>query len=494
VVRGLRSSTKRPADGLPKAWSTGTFSRDAVIGPAVVDDATVHLVVDLALRIGELQLAGGAGAADVTATILAVTEAYGLPQCEVDVIFTSITVCCHRGVEAPPVTTTRVVRLRALDYTRLAMLDQIVVQIVRAKLSASQAYQELDKLITSERTYPRWVSTVAWAAMAASLTVLIGADIRLAGIAGLLTALVDRIGRVLNRRSLPFFFQQVVGAGVVSILSVGVYARLWSSHLLPPEFFSGALNPSLVLAASLTVLLSGLSLVGTVQDAITGFYVTAAGRAFEVAMMSAGLVAGVVLALQASGPLQTSSAPANTGLADITPPAFSPPELNTFLLVQIVAAGCTAVFFALASSAPPRALVGAALGGGLSFTIYGIASAAALGPTAASALGAIVVGFAGRLVSRRLGLPPLVMAVAGITPLLPGLTTYRGVLELTVQNDPDGLVTLLSAASIGLALAAGVVLGEFLAQPLRTGLGRLERRLHGPRLVGPLEPGRRRLD
>jgi uncharacterized membrane protein YjjP (DUF1212 family) len=412
----------------------------------------------------------------------------------VDVIFTSITVCCHRGVEAPPVTTTRVVRLRTLDYTRLAKLDEIVVQIVGGQLSASQAYQELDTLLTSDRTYPRWVSTVAWAAMAASLTVLIGADIRLAGIAALLTATVDRIGRLLNRRALPFFFQQVVGAGVVSILSVGVYARLYNSDLLPPQLASAELNPSLVLAASLTVLLSGLSLVGTVQDAITGFYVTAAGRAFEVAMMSAGLVAGVVLALQASGPLQTSSQPANTGLADITPPAFTPPELGAFLLVQILAAALTATFFALASSAPPRALFGAALGGGLSFAVYGLASAAELGPTAASTLGAIVIGFVGRLVSRRLGLPPLVMAVAGITPLLPGLTTYRGVLELTVQNNTDGLVTLLSAASIGLALAAGVVLGEFLAQPVRTGLGKLERRLAGPRFVGPHWPSRRELD
>jgi uncharacterized membrane protein YjjB (DUF3815 family) len=86
-----------------------------------------------------------------------------------------------------------------------------------------------------------------------------------------------------------------------------------------------------------------------------------------------------------------------------------------------------------------------------------------------------------------LRLPPLVMAVAGIAPLLPGLTTYRGLLELVVDNNPAGLLTLLSAAGIGLALAAGVVLGEFLAQPVRTRLGRLERRRTAPRLAGPPE-------
>ena len=63
------------------------MDRNAVLmGPAVIDETTVNLVLDLALRIGELQLAGGAGAADVTATMQAVTRAYGLPQCDVDVI------------------------------------------------------------------------------------------------------------------------------------------------------------------------------------------------------------------------------------------------------------------------------------------------------------------------------------------------------------------------------------------------------------------------
>jgi uncharacterized membrane protein YjjP (DUF1212 family) len=451
-----------------------------MMGPAVVDDATVNLVVDLALRIGELQLAGGAGAADVSATMQAVTRAYGIPRCDVDVIFTSITVSCHRGVQAAPVTTTRVVRFRSLDYTRLAALDQLVLRIVRRQLPAGQAYQELDALIGAERAYPRWVATLAWAAMAASLAVIFGAGFGpeilfaavfgLAVIAAAVTALVDRIGRVLNRRSLPFFFQQVVGAGVVTTVSVGLYSH--ALQWLPPE-----LSPALVLAAGLTVLLSGFSVVSTVQDAITGFYVTAAGRAFEVALMTTGLVVGVVLALQVGNALGV----------DITPPAVPTPELDR-LWVQVPAAALAATFFALASYAPPRALLGAALAGGASFTAYGLASSVAGMPaTGAAGLAAILVGFLGRVVSRRLGLPPLVVAVAGITPLLPGLPIYRGVLELTVQQNPAGLLTLLSAASVALALAAGVVLGEFLAQPVRTGLNRLERRLAHPRLAGPLE-------
>ena len=123
-------------------------------------------------------------------------------------------------------TTTRVVRFRSLDHTRLAALDQLV-RIARREVAADEAYGTLETLLPGVHAYPCWVATVGWAGMVASLVVLVGirlelfdtdfeffgAGFGLAAIAAAVTALVDRIGRVLNRRSLPFFFQQVVGAG-----------------------------------------------------------------------------------------------------------------------------------------------------------------------------------------------------------------------------------------------------------------------------------------
>jgi uncharacterized membrane protein YjjB (DUF3815 family) len=61
--------------------------------------------------------------------------------------------------------------------------------------------------------------------------------------------------------------------------------------------------------------------------------------------------------------------------------------------------------------------------------------------------------------------PPLVLALAGISPLLPGLTVYRGFYELSVEGLTDGLVTIRLALAIGLALAAGVTLGQFFTRP-----------------------------
>lgn len=447
----------------------------AVQGPALPDESTVHFVLDLAIRIGEVQMSSGAGASDATATIIAVANAYGLPHCEVDVIFTSITVTCHRGVDLPPTTSLRVVRTRSLDYTRLALVERLVRDITLGRIAVRDAHIELNKITNAPHPYPRWLATGAYAGMAAAITVLIGGDLVMALFAGLITAVIDRVGRLLNRRALPFFFQQVVGGALATGGALGLVA----SGVLPDY-----VRPTMVVAASITVLLSGLSVVSTVQDAITGYNVTAAGRTIEVSMMTAGLIAGVVLALNVA---------VNLGLPpqELADP-LAPSALR--LPLQTLAGAAAAACFAVASYATPRAVLVAALAGGTGAGGYSTLVLGGFGQISSSAVAATAIGFAGGLISRRLRIPPLVVAVSGMVPLLPGLTTYRALFELAVERTLTGLPTLMLAASTALALAAGVVLGEYLAQPVRYGLGRLERRLSGPRLAGPLRPTRRRLE
>lgn len=420
-------------------------------------------------------MSSGAGASDATATILAVANAYGMPHCEVDVIFTSITVACHRGVDLPPVTSLRVVRSRSLDYTRLALVERLIRDITRGRVTARDAHTELDRITSAPHPYPRWLATAAYGGMAAAVAVLIGGDALLAVFAAIITAIIDRIGRLLNKRALPFFFQQMVGGA----LATGCSLAIVGSNILPDS-----VRPTLMVAAAITVLLSGLSFVSTVQDAITGYNVTAAGRTVEVSLMTAGLIAGVVIALNVAVKMGLPSVP----LADALPPSL--PRLP----LQTAAGGAAAACFALASYATPRAVVVAGVAGAAGAVGYGLLGYFDVGAIASSAVAATVIGFAGGVISRRLRIPPLVIAVAGMVPLLPGLTVYRALFELAVERTYTGLSTLMVATSIALALAAGVVLGEYLAQPVRYGLGRLERRLSGPRMAGPLRPTKRRLE
>ncbi|MEV0071734.1 MULTISPECIES: threonine/serine exporter family protein [unclassified Amycolatopsis] len=443
------------------------------LGPQPPDDATVNFVLDLTLRIGEVQMASGAGASDVTATILALTAALGLPHCEVDVIFTSITVTCHRGTDLAPVTALRVVRSRSLDYTRLTQAEILVRKIVRGNMGAEEAHTELERITAAPHPYPRWVATIAWGGLAAFITLLLGGGPDVAVVAFVISSVVDRLGRLLNRYHLPFFFQQVVG-GLVATLSA---MAIVSSNVLTTD------RPTLVVAAAVTVLLSGLSTVSAVQDAITGYNVTAAGRTMETALMSAGLITGVVLALKIAVMLGLPSTP----LPEVI--NSTPQQLPIVVVTGAGAAAC----FALASYSTLRALLVAAAAGAIGALVYGSLMLTQFDAVSSSAIAATLVGFCGGLLARRLQVTPLVVAVSGITPLLPGLSTYRGLYQLGVE--PGGNISsLMTAVAIGLALAAGVVLGEYLAQPVRMRLGRLERKLAGPRMAGPLEPPERRLE
>ncbi|ONI78809.1 amino acid export carrier protein [Actinosynnema sp. ALI-1.44] len=435
-----------------------------MVAQFVPDESVVNLVLDLALRIGEVQLSSGAGASDVTATIIAVANACGLDRCDVDVTFTSITACCHRGPEHAPVSSMRVVRSRGLDYTRLAAVERLVRDITRFKVTPVDALKRLERITTAKHPYPRWVATGAWAGMAASVTVLLGGGPLVALVAAVITAVIDRIGRMLNRRNLPFFFQQVIGGALATGGSLAVVSTGWLGE-----------SPTLVVAAAITVLLSGLSVVGAVQDAITGYNVTAAGRAMEVALMTAGLIGGVVLALNMASSLGLPRVP----MAEALPPTAL--RLPLQALAGAAAAGC----FALASYATMRSLMVASAAGALGALGYGALVLSGAGPIVASAVAAAGIGFCGGLLARRLRITPLVVAVSGMTPLFPGLTTYRSLYELAVDHTATGVVTLMTALGIALALGAGVVLGEYLAQPVRSSLGRLERRLGAIRLVGP---------
>ncbi|MGY1642643.1 threonine/serine exporter ThrE family protein [Geodermatophilus sp. SYSU D00703] len=418
-----------------------------------MDDLTAHAALGLALRIGESMLAIGASAADVTATVLRVAAAYGLTSCQVDVTFTSLVVSYDRE-NAVPLTAMRTVRMRGMDYTRLQGVTDLARAVGAGGLDIEAAHRRLDRVVSAPATYRRTVHALGWAGVAGSLGFLLGGGWLVALIAALTTAVVAQTMRVLDRRGLPLFFQQVAGAALAT--GVAVLLVAWDVDV----------RSSLVVAAGIVVLLAGLSLVSAAEDAISGFPVTAAARAFEVMTLTAGIVVGIagVLDLAQRARLLLDVAPTSSSAAPFA--------------VGLAASAGIAGSWALASHARPRAIALAALAGGLAWTAFWAASALGSGPAVASGVAAAAVGFCGELLTERLRMPPLLVAVCGIVPLLPGLAIYRGLFAIVVEADiPGGLADLVGAAAVGLALAAGVTLGEYLGRPLRGGRDRYDRRV-----------------
>ncbi|MBL8928256.1 MAG: threonine/serine exporter family protein, partial [Pseudonocardia sp.] len=259
------------------------------VGPEIPSDERVYQVLDLCLKVGDVLLSSGEAAVDTRVTMVRLAAACGLDTVEVDITFTSIAMCCRRGKSAAPVTSMRLVRNRTTDLTRLALVTRIVDQVIKGEMSLSAADIALAEAVRAPHPYPRWVATAGWAGLAAAVALLLGGAPVISLAAFVVTAFIDRIGRLLARWGVASFFLQLVGGFTATTAALGLFAL----GVMPVGTES-----SLVIAAGITVLLSGLSLMGTVQDAISGHVVTAAGRAVEITLLSAGLLAGVILGLR----------------------------------------------------------------------------------------------------------------------------------------------------------------------------------------------------
>lgn len=414
----------------------------------LADDAAVAEVLDLAVRVGEVVLASGSAVTDTQTTVRFIAATYGMSACDVEVTYNSIRIYVHRGPRLPPASSMRVVQYRSLDFTRLAAVDRLTRRIRSEVVPPQEARAALDAITTAPHPYRRWTATFGWSLMAAAIALLLGGGFLVTALSFVTTLAIDRTNRVLNRYGLPFFFQHLVGGAIAATPAVVLAAVA--------EPLGISVSPTLIIAAGITVLLSGLSLVGSVQDAITGAPITAAARMLELLMMTGGIIAGIALTLRVG---EMFDAP--------VPLDLSPGHALSNLPVQVVAGAAAALAFALACYAERRALAAAAGSGAMGTICYSMVIAAGFGPVIASGAAAVVIGMVGGLLARRALTPPLVVALAGITPLLPGLSVYRGLYGLLNDELARGADQLLAAFGIGCALAGGVTLGEWFDRTVR---------------------------
>jgi uncharacterized membrane protein YjjP (DUF1212 family) len=432
------------------------------------DEREAYRILDFALRAGEVLLSGGAGASDVTATTMALAHACGLQRVVCEVTFTSITLSYVRAPDVAPVTSVRLVQARTADYTRVTEIHNLVADLVDGRTTPQAAMAHLDEVRARRHPYSRWMVTVFRALLATGVAGLLGGGWLVALVAFVTTAAVDRLAAALSRRLVPDFYVNAAGAALVT----GVAVALTAADV--------GVRPSLVVAGGLVLLLPGVTLVGSVQDAITGFLLTASARAFEVFVLTAGIVSGVAAVLSLANSFGVTLAinqPPSPGLGQVA--------------VQGVSAAVAAAAAAGASYAPRRTLPTSGLAGGLGWAAFRVFEDMGLDVALSTFLAAVFVGFGSYAFADRQQAPPLIYIAAGIIPLLPGLTIYRGMLFLASGDSGTGILLLSQAVTIGLAIASGAILGEFLAQPARREVERFERRIVGPRMAGPLRWRRR---
>jgi uncharacterized membrane protein YjjP (DUF1212 family) len=429
--------------------------------PGDRDVREITATLNLALRIGELLLSSGAGASDVSAAMRNVAWACGLRGYTADVMFTELTMSHQSSPEEPALIQIRQVRYREVDYGDLTDVDHLIRDLVAGHIDRTEATTRLNRIISTGHARPRWAVTGALGVMGGGVGLVLGGDWLVVVAAAAAAMLVDLMQRQMGRRRLPAFYQQVAGGLLATLIAVGVDAT-------PAD-----VSPSLVISTGIVMLLAGVNFLGAIQDALTGFPVTAGARILEAFLATAGVVAGV------SGGLRVADV-VGVDLGRLDPGAYAIADLP----VMVVGGAVAAAAYSFAAYAPRRALAPIGVVAAMAIAVYSVSYDRGLGISWSSALAALLLGLLGYPVAARTRIPTLVVVAAGITPFLPGLSIYRGLTLLTTDSS-RALLAMVTAAAIAIALSSGAILGEYLAQPVRREARRLESKLAGPRLVGP---------
>ena len=417
-------------------------------------DTSARKTLDFALHLAETMFRYGAGALEVETSIIAVTAALWLKNIEVDITNQSVAIN-YAPKDQTPIALLRVVRSWTNNYAGLAKVHQLVTDIVAGGVGRDEAIRRLDEAITSPKPFPRWMVTVAFGVFAAAFVGVLGGGPVSSAIAFVVNIGVSMLSRQLGRWRVPDFFTTATCSFVVTFVAL----LLWQVGLTSA--------PAIVVVGGILLLLPTGRLVSSVQDAINGFPVTAAGRFVSTILIFGALVAGIAVALVVGS---------RTGMQEIDVTETFSPAYDLWVLGIFTAIAVMAI--AVTEQTAWKLLLPTAAVGVAGYLVLLGSTSLGIGERFSPALAAVVIGMLARVVALKMGAPQLVVAVPAALILLPGLTIFRSMYVVTIEESEILLGTggMLNAGAIVLGAAGGIVLGDTLARPLTRSLASNERR------------------
>lgn len=273
--------------------------------------------------------------------------------------------------------------------------------------------------------------TVAFGVFAAAFVGVLGGGPVSSAIAFVVNIGVSLLARRLGRWRVPDFFTTATCSFVVTFMAL----LLWQFNLTTA--------PAIVVVGGILLLLPTGRLVSSVQDAINGFPVTAAGRFLSTVLTFGALVAGIAVAFVVGS---------MTGMQEIDVTETFAPAYDLWVLVILTALAVMAI--GVTEQTAWKLLLPTAAVGVAGYLVLLAGGALGLGDRFSPAFSAVVIGLLARVVALKMGAPQLVVAVPAALILLPGLTIFRSMYVLTIEESE----ILLGAG--GMLNAGAIVLGR----------------------------------
>ncbi|MFW0180896.1 threonine/serine exporter family protein [Rothia sp. P5766] len=430
-------------------------------------------VLNFSLRLAETMFHYGADTVDVDSAIVAVCAAYGLEDVEIDITNQSVIInyvsdidevddqtraidfsgsgAMSSSKERFSHTVLRVVRSWSENYAALDDIYKLITEITAGNLPRHRAERRLHRINTAKKPYSPMIIMLANMLAAFSLVLALGGSLAAGAVGGIVFLAIHFVNSVISRLKMPSFFNMAAGAGVVTFASIlisddsSIFSQL-GLHVSAPH----------IVAAGLIMLLPTARLVSTVQDALNGFPLTAAGKFVSTGMSFLGIVVGLASAVAVLTALDIRE-------LDITETRFVGASLGVSYLFFMLAS----LAFAVTTHARWQTLLWNLLIATSGFWVYqGYTFLFGAGAGRANtAFAALVIGLMSTFLAYRLQAPASIFYVPALTFLLPGLSIFRGLYIFTVEANPStGVPGMVAAISIILSMASGVVLGSYLMQ------------------------------
>ena len=412
---------------------------------AAVDARTT---LDFALKLGETMFSFGASSMDVESSIIVVTQAFGIHEIEIDLTNQAISLNyapdSSRG--EVPYTLQRVVRSWSTNFAGLGLLHRLVEEIADGETTRAEAQRRLVEIRRTPKPFPAWSEVIMAGVFCGLFVPFIGGTWRGALVGMVSTWIVFWLKIKVEKRGLPEIFSTMLGSFLATTIALTLHA------------VNVGIDPSLVIAGGIMILLPSSRFVAAVQDAINGFPLTAAGRLTSALLGYMGLMGGIMIGVigsEIAGLPTLDLAEAPTGS-----------ELPALVLVLLVA--CAAMSDSIVEQATWKALIASGLVASAAYGVWLLFDGIGTGPRLTPAIAAMAVGFLGRIAALRLGFPQIVVVLPSMLFLLPGLAIFRALYEFTVESGSTllGVAGIFNATVVVAAIAGGVVFGDILARPL----------------------------
>ncbi len=398
-------------------------------------------LIDMASLAGLLMISSGAETHRVEDTIHRILSVASFEHAEAMVFPTGLIVTLS-DPKSESFSVTRRVSGVSNNLGRVTDVNQVSREFCAGKITLDEAFDKLHA-IQNYRRYSDFIRIIGYVIASSAFCVMFGGEL-LDGVGTIFCGIALAIVSVLLGPKIGKGFITNILAGAALTVTAGAvafYADAWLGiHFQAHYMIIGSVMP----------LVPGLAMTNAARDILHGDYLSGGSRAIEAfcvaAVVSVGVGAGMGLVNL-------------FGFADSLVLNFNL-YVTTFgrFMLAIASSGIAICGLYLVFDIQPRSMLSCGISAALSWAVYLIANLLGASDIWGSFFATVAVGFFSHISARILKTPVIIFLVAGILPLVPGISIYKAVYAIMFGEPGAGQTMLGAILTVGvIALAIFLV-------------------------------------